>query len=387
LSGTLTRARSVALAIATCVAVSVLGAFDGCAMVTDRFTGGGETVRMQPTRLDPNECDVLHGEALLQTLSGLQAPAYPRRRVLFIGNSQQYTASLPRGATPDMNRQADIAAGLLGQWLEQRRPGGFAVYTAAAPNQNFAEALWQGIYWFKVQPRPPEVLVLQASFDTFRKTGIRSGFLTLLDDSSFKQALAEFAAHHPSRAWAGEFAQARKKHDETTSTDDLAADTPPVEAKLRKALEAVPLFSQRADRRSHFLTMLYMARVHALGISPTTKRHITGEPLEVNFHALEDLIDMAVESGTTVLVYNAPVNPQISMFFEEEYAEYLHRLEALASNRGARLADLGDAVETAHWGYWIDGPDPIHFDEAGHAQLASRLADSFGSVLLDKTMR
>ena len=67
------------------------------------------------------------------------------------------------------------------------------------------------------------------------------------------------------------------------------------------------------------------------------------------------------------------------MFYEEEYASYVKRLRRLAAAEATAFADLSDAVPGAQWGYWIDGPDPIHFDEEGHRTLAARLDDAFGA--------
>jgi lysophospholipase L1-like esterase len=70
------------------------------------------------------------------------------------------------------------------------------------------------------------------------------------------------------------------------------------------------------------------------------------------------------------------------MFYEDEYRAYLVRLRELAAEQDARFADLADAVPAGQWGYWIDGPDPIHFDEQGHQTMARRLSEAFGADLL-----
>lgn len=381
-AGLVGRMRAIVLVATTLFAIVLLGSVDACQLVTRSLTGDGETVRMQPVRIDPAECDTRFGESLLETLPAAVS-ASDRQRVLFIGNSQQYTASLPRGAQPDDERKVEMASVLFGRQLERERPGRFSVYTAAAPNQTFTEALWQGVYWFEVSPRPPAVLVLQSSFDTYRKSGIRPGFQTLLDDESFASALEKLEREKPGRAWADELTLARKtKVERERALADEASKRETFEGRLRAGLEHLPLFARRQNLRASFLNALYLVRVHALGISPTTKRHITGQPLEQNFHALEDLIALARARGATVLVYNAPINPAIDMFFQDEYAAYLERLRATTEKHGAHFTDLASAVNEQHWGYWVDAPDPIHFNEHGHVELSRALWAFFGWVLM-----
>ena len=370
------------LLTATVVALIVLGRYDGCATATEAFTGGGATIRMQPIRMSRVECDVDLGESLLRSLASVELPPN-RRQVLFIGNSQQYTASLPRGARPEVDREGEMASSLVARSLARTFSDGLQVYTAAAPNQNFVESLWQGIYWFEVSRAKPSLLVLQASFDTFRKTGIRPGFTSLLDDDSFRASMSAFRQTNPARAWSSDFDEGFKTHSTLAAASETETDkSSTVESRLRGLLEGVPLFAAREKRRSSFLTALYLARVHLLRISPTTKRHITGQPLEQNLQALLDLVAIARQHDCEVLVYNAPTNPAVSMFYEDEYDRYLKRLAEEVTGAGAHFVDLRNVVESPNWGYWIDGPDPIHFDERGHEQLAENLTPEIEKLLV-----
>ncbi len=108
--------------------------------------------------------------------------------------------------------------------------------------------------------------------------------------------------------------------------------------------------------------------------------HHRDSPLD-NFTALTDLVRLARASGAGVYIYNAPVNPLVSMFYQEEYDSYLERLRRLAEAESASFANLPDIVPRDEWGYWVDGPDPIHFDEKGHQTLAARLDEAFGAAI------
>lgn len=304
--------------------------------------------------------------------------------MVFFGNSQQYTASLPRGAAIVPDHFVEITSELFESKLEARSPGGFAVYNAAAANQNFIETLWQGLYWFKVAPVKPSVMVIQASFDTFRKTGVRPGFQTLLEDPTFTAALDAWAAPgEKERPYLAEMAKAREEYE--ARKKELAAATKEqawtLEGSLRKGLEHVPLYRRREEYKNNMFMCLYLTRVLVFKISPTTRRHITGTPLLDNFTALTDLVRLAKSSGASVFIYNAPVNPRVSMFFQEEYDAYMTRLAALAESESTGFVDLANLAPSDEWGYWVDGPDPIHFDEQGHKTLADRLDAGFGAAI------
>jgi hypothetical protein len=339
---------------------------------------------MQPVRLDPASIGISQNEEPLKAYRARPLPPASRRQVVFFGNSQQYTASLPRGAAIVPDHFVEITSELFETRLEARAPGGFAVYNAAAANQNFIETLWQGLYWFKVAPVKPSVLIIQASFDTFRKTGVRPGFQTLLEDPTFTAALDAWAAPgEKERPYLAEMAKAREEYEarkkELTAATKEEAWT--LEGSLRKGLEHVPLYRRREEYKNNMLVCLYLTRVLVFKISPTTRRHITGTPLLDNFTALTDLVRLAKSSGASVFIYNAPVNPRVSMFFQEEYDAYLTRLGALAEAESAGFVDLANLVPSDEWGYWVDGPDPIHFDEQGHKTLADRLDAAFGAAI------
>lgn len=362
------------LAALTAVFVSLLGRVDPFGALSDWWTGGGETVRMQPVDEPREHIDPFHGEKLLESLHTLPPPNESRRRLVVFGNSQQYTASLPRGAKPSSDK-AKMASALVGEQLEARAPGRWQLYNAAAPNQTYPEALWQALYWFEVSADKPAELLLQSSFDTFRKTGIRAGYQTLLDEPRFVAALEAHLAAQP-RAYAADWADARKAFAERKAElEGKGKDRQwSPEPSLRAGLENVELFARREKLRGSFLELLYLTRVNLLHVTPTTRRHITGHPLEQSFAALTDLIELAQRHGARVALYNAPVNPAVDMFFPDEYAGFVERLRALCNERGVAFADLATAVPAERWGYWIDGPDPIHFDAQAH-EIAAGIID------------
>ena len=374
-----------AVLLATFALVALLGRVDPFLHLTDLWTGGGETTRMQQVEERPEHIDVHHGEHLLAALRAVPPPEQGSARVVVFGNSQQYTASLPRGATPSAE-EAQMASVLLEQRLRDRGAR-VSVYNAAAPNQTLPEAMWQALYWFAVSADRPGDVLIQASFDTFRKTGIRPGYQTLLDEPRFVAALeARLAA--AGRAYDAEWREARSDHAARAAQMGRSAEQSwSAERMLRDAMEGVDLFAARQKLKASFLGLLYVARVNLLRIRPTSRRHITGKPIEQSFGALEDLVVLAKSGGASVQLYNAPVNPAVDMFYPEEYQGYLTRLRALCEKHGVPFADLPDAVPAERWGYWIDGPDPIHFDAQAHHIVAGLLDGAFGADILSRTSR
>lgn len=367
--------RLLGLAAAALACMTVLGHARVLENLTNALTGDEAQWVTPPP--EPDAWDEKRGGELLTTLRTIPPLPEGTRRVVMLGNSQQYTIPPSGGATAKVNARPRITSMRLTSSMEAEAPGKVRLYNGASDNQNFTEALWQSLYWLDLAPQKPLAFVLQASFDTLRKTGVRAGYQTLLEEPLFLDAIHTRLANGP-RPYHPDFIAAEKQWRERhalvsaeTKTREWKQWSP--EPALRDAMNHTELFRRREESKGFFLATLYAVRVRALGISPRTKRHIAGAPLEQNLAALEDLMALARERGARVLVYNAPTNPAVDMFFAEEYADYLERLAALAAKHGATFEDLGHAVPADHWGYLIDGPDPIHFDEIGHTMVHDKL--------------
>jgi hypothetical protein len=367
------------LVVGTAAVVSALGRFDGFEAIQSLLTHGGETAATQPAKLAPGCWDETAGNDLLTAVSK-DRPFRRGAGVLVLGNSQQYTVSVALGQKLDSSRDVHVAIDLLAARLAaDGRAYGF--YDGAAPNQTMPEALWQALYWYEVAHVSPKFLVVQASFDTFRKQGIRPGYQTLLEDAAFGVALDRFEAEHEHDAFVSAWSEA--KSDALARRRELAESGRfSVEGALRKAMSNVRLFRNRESYKATFLNDIYQLRVKVLHVSPTTRRHVTGAAFEENWSALVALVHLARSHGSRVLIYNAPVNPAVSMFYESEYDAYLQNLAALARTDADGFVDLAHAVAAKDWGFWIDGPDPIHFNEQGHLAMADQLYAAFGPALL-----
>ncbi len=371
----LSGARLLGLGVAALACMAALGHTNVLEKVATALTGA--EARLVTPSPEPEAWDEKRGGTLLTTLRALQPLPEGTRRVLMLGNSQQYTVPPPKDGSAVGTLRPRITSMRLSASLEAEAPGKLRVYNGAVDNQNFTEALWQSLFWLELSAQKPAALVLQASFDTLRKTGIRGGYQTLLDEPRFLDAL-HLRLTKGARPYHPDFVAAEKQWRERTA--QLATETTPNEWKqwspepaLRAAMNHTELFRRREGSKGQLLGMLYAIRVRALGISPRTKRHIVGAPLEQNLAALDDLMALAKEKHCAIVLYNAPTNPAVDMFFVEEYQAYVEQLRALALKHGAAFEELGKAVPDAHWGYLIDGPDPIHFDETGHTIVHDKL--------------
>lgn len=371
--------------VATVLALVAIDVVDPYYTVARAFTpgDGGASLENQIPDVDPTTNDPLHGANLLETHSTRAQPAADVSLILVSGNSQQFTVAQPAGRPA---HEAQLMSDLFAAALERRAPGRFAVYNASAPNQTFVEQLWQGLYWFRVAPRAPAALIIASSFDTYRKAGIRYGFQTLLDLPAFDAALDPYSV--ADKAYADELAAAKTAFAEQRAaglTVEQQEDET-FEGRIREQMEVFAPYRERQTHKVKLYDLLYRVRV-AAGLSPTARRHITGQPWAANWAALEDYVKLARAAGAQVAIYNAPVNPAVSMFYDDEYRAYVRGLQELAMREGCLFADFGGVVPPEHWGQLLDGPDPIHFDQVAHRQMADRLDAAFGPKLVESLAR
>src|SRR5438105_1484170 len=176
--------RLAAVVLGTILVGLALGAADPFGRLTLWLTRGGDDTRVQPQMLTPDAWDPSFGDGLLDTLSKHRPFPQDADSILVFGNSQQFTISLARGQAAHPGK-SPVAADLFIDKLNAATPGRYVMFNGAAANQMFPEALWQAIYWFDVAPDRPRTLLIQSSFDTFRKVGIRPGYQSLLTAPQF----------------------------------------------------------------------------------------------------------------------------------------------------------------------------------------------------------
>jgi hypothetical protein len=247
------------------------------------------------------------------------------------------------------------------------------------------EVLWYLNYLILHPCLVPSQFIVQLNFETFRKTGVRDGMLELLDDPQFVPAI-EQEALSPA-AYSGTFQQAidkyrsrvaKQKGSETgaasTSKTGLAEARGTgglIETAVRATLNEFAPFKSRGELKSELLDFLYLARVHLLGITPTTKRSIGGGALTANVTSLERIGELCRNAGIRLVFFNAPQNPNAPLYRTPSDADnYRQLISRLAQGHAQMYYDFENSIPGPMWGIWVDGPDPIHFGRAAHHRLA-----------------
>ena len=333
---------------------------------------------------DPNTQEISAGQNPLESLRKLEASwcSVPKEtRYILTGNSQTLTVLLAPFEAPPTGVDRTYPDLL----LDRLNAAGTAVhgYRLSAPNISYMEVLWYLNYLLVHRCLIPGEFVIQLNFETFRKTGVREGMLELLEDPAFASAIEQEARSNA--PYASTFQQAidqyesriaKQKGSQTSSISktgfaEARGAGSMLETKVRAALEWLPLFRSRTQLKSEFLECLYLARVHVLGITPTTKRSLGSGPLTINVSSLERIGELCWRNGIRLVFFNAPQNPKAPLYrTSADREQYQQIISRLARGFGQGYFDFENSIPGPLWGVWIDGPDPIHFGRAAHHRLA-----------------
>jgi hypothetical protein len=336
---------------------------------------------------DASTQEVSKGQHPLESLRELESRwcNIPKQeRYILVGNSQTFTVLLAPSEAPQQTAERtypDILLDLLAA-------AGSSVhgYRLSAPNISYMEVLWY-LHYILLHPcLVPTELVVQLNFETFRKTGVREGMLELLKDPHFASSIDEEA--HSNAPYSSTFQQAIAQYKsrivketgnaqigrESTSTTGLTQAVGignVLETYARAALDQLSIFTLRGQFKGELLDALYLARVHWLGITPTTKRSIGGATLAMNVASLQRIGELCRQGGIRLVFFNAPQNPAAPLYrTASDRAQYVDVISQLARGYGQGYFDFETSIPGDMWGVWIDGSDPIHFGRAAHRRLA-----------------
>jgi hypothetical protein len=302
--------------------------------------------------------------------------------VVVIGNSQTYTVILARGETPPSSAPKMYVDRIAERLSSDAHT---AVYRLAAPNLSYSEALWYVTYLTSAFALEPSDIVLQLNYESFRKTGIRDGMLSLLVDTTFARVAKERAGSTSS--YGAVFGQAIKRYEEQghkakrlgdTKGEQRSGNTPhfgvKMEARVRHVLSSTGLEAKNHEAKRGLLQLIYLLRVYLLRITPSTPRPLGGVAYEASVSALDGIAETCRRKGVNLALFLAPQNPAARLWRTEADRElYRSAAEALARRYGLKLVDRENSIDADNWGVWIDGPDPIHFGLRGHVQMAEAL--------------
>jgi hypothetical protein len=387
----------------TLVALSGLLVLDPFRILDEAFVkmggAGREEAMVSTLYKNPETQEVSNGANPLESLQKLEtywcSVKDPTRFVLF-GNSQTYTVLL--APQEQVSRQEERTYPDL--LIDRLRGEGDAVrgYRLSAPNISYMEVLW---YLHYLLTRPcllPNEIIVQLNFENFRKSGVRPGMADLLRDPEFSGVME--AEARSSAPYAGTFQQAidqyksqlaQEKGAETGASGASKTGVSishglggPFETRVRQVLDTSSTFRARTRMKAELLNAMYLARVHLLGIKPSTKRSIGGATLTVNVSSLERIGELCQQHGIRVVFFNAPQNPAAPLYrTEQDRQRYLLIVNGLSKKYAWRHVDFENSIPSNMWGVWIDGPDPIHFGRAAHQRMAE-LMSTAGLISAEK---
>lgn len=363
--------------------------FQRAVQLLDRIYGAApEWTLVAKMYVDPQTQETSHGENPLPSfrrLSEYWSQHGAALHVCLVGNSQMYTVLLAPGETLSDNPEKTYPD-LLNEFYRSR-DSGVEVYRLAAPNITYMEALWYLAYLVQHRELEPNTFVLQLNYETFRKTGIRDGMLTMLDDPAFASEIDTLAKGD--RPYSSLFLMALQKRKEQiaklgkTSGQEASGEAAhtgivesasignQIETDVRSRLDRIPGFAQRIYMKGEFEGVLYRARVFLLHIKPTTPRSLSEATLTMNRSAIEEIANLCRQHGIDLILVNAPQNPSALLYrTAADHTLYESTIRSIANLHGLHLYDFESSIPAAYWGVWIDGPDPIHFGRHGHDLMA-----------------
>lgn len=305
------------------------------------------------------------------------------RRIVLMGNSQTFAAVLAPG---ERNSSAPVYA--YADLMEQRLAveGKSTIYRLSAPNLSYAEALWYVAYLSAVEEARPTDLVIQLNYESFRKSGIRDGMLGLMNEGRFAKVAEQLAARKslfavPFDRAIRRFGELERKMKPGLEVTQAARSALPfgqvVDGALRKIIESSTFGANKHAAKADFLTLLYLLRVYALRITPSTPRPLAGAAYEGSVSALDEIASICKTVQIRLHFFLAPQNPKARMWrTEDDRQRYRGAALRLSRNHSVPLVDLETMVPAEQWGEWIDGPDPIHFGIRGHETMAKAMLQS-----------
>jgi hypothetical protein len=280
---------------------------------------------------------------------------------------------------------------LLADYYHHANKNDLLCYKLSAPNISYPEALLYVYFLVTNQQLRPAAVILQLNYESFRKTGVRDGMLELLSDPAFKKVIEHVATSN--EAFAGTFQQALARFEQLrVRSGDKPGETGEasparkvqntgislsygfgnrMETDFRAELERFSWFRQRHEVKGSFLDLLYLSRVYLLRVKPSTPRPLGGAPLDISRSALARIADLCKQSGTKLILFNAPQNPSSPLYrTEKDRKTYVDATSIFAAGHHLPFYDFENSIPQPYWGVWVDGPDPIHFGRKGHHAMS-----------------
>lgn len=346
---------------------------------------------------DPLTQEVTHGDDPVSSLGVLKNYWHERgssQRVVFAGNSQMHAISLAAGEGP-VSLPEKTYVDMVGDDLRRADPNEL-LYRLSSSDMSYPEVLWELNYMLDDPDLRPQMMVVQLNYQAFWTGGIRDSMLPMLRRPSFRKRMEKFAGSGDPDAPA--YQDALRRYDQSNTADQANAAsetnsgltsvfgqqiTPAyaVETRARQWLDRLSPDQRRAELRESFENVLYRGRLYLLRLKPSTARSITGSRLLAARSAVDSIAALCAANNVRLLLFNAPVNPNISLYRTSADRESYHDfVDGIAMKYRVPLFDFENSIGPQLWGHLLNGPEPLHLGRVAHQLMAKQVIASMNSV-------
>jgi len=323
---------------------------------------------------DPLTMDVSRGGKPLESfriLGGFWAKFPGAERIILMGNSQTLLTSLARGESRPSGPEKtypDIIA-------ERFRNGGSKklFYRLSAGGLSYEEMLWYAAYLAGRPEVKPDVVLVQLNYQSFMNSGLRDGMLELLSDPAFRRRIEDIVqAGGPDS-----FGEALRLYASAGKKKIVGLPASPgdrMETAVRKRLDRIPSFNRRWMIYESFLDVLVRCRTYFLHLGSAQKRSLTGSRINASRAALERLAQVCNASGMRMVLFQAPTNPDVSLYATAVDDQDYHGFAAsLAARYGLKVFDFEHSIPARYWGMALNLHDPLHLGRDAHRLFAGQM--------------
>ena len=346
---------------------------------------------------DPRTQEITHGDAPTDSIGVLKRYWHERgraTRVIFFGNSQMHAISLAAGELPSARPEKTYVDQIIEQ-EEQSEPDEL-LYRLSFSDMSYPEVLWDLYYMFEDSDLRPQMVVLQMNYQSFWAGGIRDSMLPMLRRPAFRKRIEDLAGS--GLPYASAYADAIARYDRTVTKQAATAElrdesgiasvfspviTPgyAIETRTRMWIDEVIPENRRAALKDSFENTLYRGRLYFLQLKPSTARSISGSRLRASRSAVDSIAALCAAHQTRLLLFHAPVNPNVSLYRTvEDRQSYRSFVASVSAKYDVPLFDFEDSIGSKYWGHLLNSPDPLHMGRAGHELMAKQLGEAIDSV-------
>lgn len=315
-------------------------------------------------------------------------------RIVFVGNSQMHSINLASGELPSSTPEKTYVDLVMDE-IRRTEPTEL-MYRLSSSGMSYPEVLWELNYMLDDRDLRPEMVLLQMNYQAFWTGGIRDSMLPMLRQPSFRARIEALAAS--GRPDASAYEDAMHRFDQVESKDPPKSETASesgltsvfstqvtpgyaMETRVRAWMDKVSPQQHRAELKESFENVLYRGRLYLLRLKPSTARSLSGSRLLAAQSAVDSIAALCAANRVRLLLFHAPVNPNVDLYRTPEDRETYRRFVAdIAARYGIPLFDFENSIGPELWGHLLNGPDPLHMGRTAQQEMAKHVVEAMNSV-------